>query len=287
MQPLPQVDNCWVFTLVRRVDAKNYSSVLDLCRSDNPANSWLRQAGWNKLVFRRIREDPAHTDLHKVAILAVVVHPFLQLLLVCSFDSTAVYLRALPAVFIFAEAFAETPGVTRRVPERNPDDFGVFVRQRTLGNLPHQIGNVGRFVEYHDDALTLVVKPGESLGVMLRPWDSISAPAFIVTGIVAVHRRGCAGKPLFRNSQVRPFDDFRPCLGAQLVVGVGGHHHLAILAGRHAPVNQHRDEGAVMRDDIITGQEKTTINFKTNTRPFSGRFNTLNPLCGVPFLCGH
>lgn len=58
MQPLPQVDNCGVFTLVRRVDAKNYSNVLDLCRSDNPANSRLRQAGRNELVFRSIRKIP-------------------------------------------------------------------------------------------------------------------------------------------------------------------------------------------------------------------------------------
>ncbi len=41
-----------------------------------------------------------------------------------------------------AEAFPETPGVTRRVSERYPDDFRVFVRQRTLGHLPNFISNV-------------------------------------------------------------------------------------------------------------------------------------------------
>jgi hypothetical protein len=151
----------------------------------NSCKTWLKIGG--ALEFRRVREYPAHTNFHKVAVFAVVVHPFLQLLLVCSFDSTAVYLRALPAVLVLAEAFAETPGVTRRVSERHPDNLGVLVRQSTLCYFPHQIGNVGRFVEYDDDALSLVVQSGKCLGVMLRPWDCVSAPAFVVTGIVAVH----------------------------------------------------------------------------------------------------
>ncbi|RRF74839.1 hypothetical protein EAO30_27280 [Klebsiella pneumoniae] len=51
----------------------------------------------------------AHADLHKVAVLAVVVHPFLQLLLVGAFDGAAVDLRALPAVLVFAEALRNRP----------------------------------------------------------------------------------------------------------------------------------------------------------------------------------
>ena len=71
-------------------------------------------------------------------------------------------------MLVFAEAFPESPGVARRVTERHPDNFCVLVSKRALGNLPDQIRDVGCFVEYHNDALTLVVQACKSLGVMLH-----------------------------------------------------------------------------------------------------------------------
>ena len=157
MQPLPQVYHSVINAGVCRVNADYHRSMCNLRSGYHPFHCLVSKSGRDKLQFRCIREYAAHTDFNEVAVFPVVINPFLQLLFVSAFHRPAVNLRSFPAVFIFAETFAETPGVTCRVSERHPDNLSVFVRKRTLSNFPHQIRNVRRFIEYHDDAFALVV----------------------------------------------------------------------------------------------------------------------------------
>jgi len=86
------------------------------------------------------------------------------------------------------------------------------------------------------------VQPGKRFGIVLTPWNGVGAPALVVARIVAVHRGCSSNEPFPGDRHVRPLDDFRLCFGAQLVFGVGSHHHLAVLAGIHTPLDKHGDK---------------------------------------------
>ena len=126
------------------VDADYPWGVRHLRSGNHALTGLIGQPGRDELqaVEREFQGNPAHTDLHKVAVLAVVIYPFLQLLLVGAFDGAAVNLRALPAMLVFAEALAESPVLRVGLPNPRPDNFRVLVRQRALGNLPDRISNV-------------------------------------------------------------------------------------------------------------------------------------------------
>lgn len=69
----------------------------------------------------------------------MVIDHALQELLVGAGNGAAVDLPANPAVAEAAETFAKAAAVARRVAKHHPDDDGVFIRQRTFGNLPHPV----------------------------------------------------------------------------------------------------------------------------------------------------
>ena len=66
--------------------------------------------------------------------------------------------------------------VSRRVSEREPDDFCVLVGQRPICHFPSLVRDLGCLVEDQDDSLALVVQASEGFGVVLAPRYGIGPP---------------------------------------------------------------------------------------------------------------
>ncbi|MBM3619163.1 MAG: hypothetical protein FJX20_00600 [Alphaproteobacteria bacterium] len=177
----------------------------------------------------------------------------LELRLVDAGHRAAVDLPPAPTRARLAEAFPEAAAVLRRIAEDDPDDLGVRVGQRALGDLPDRIGDGARLVEQQHDALAQIVQAGERLGVVRVPGDAIAAPGLGVTRRAADDRRLGQAEPVPAVHQVEPLHDLRPGLGAQLLIGIGGDHAHRILEGRQRPEldpgHQRRLADAVARSD--------------------------------------
>ena len=96
--------------------------------------------------------------LYKVAVYAPVFYPFIQQFFIADRNRPAVYLFAVPTISLFVEAVKETACVSCRVPERAPDNFGVFISRCTFHGFPDRIGNGAGFIKYNQDSPALVVE---------------------------------------------------------------------------------------------------------------------------------
>jgi hypothetical protein len=144
---------------------------------------------------------------------------------------------------MLAEALAEAPGVLRRVSVSEPDDLGLIVGQRALGDFPHLVGDLRRLVIDDDDALALVVEAGERFGVVLGPRHGVRAPALFVAGDNREYPGLGDLPPIAGDREIAPLDDLRPQLGSDLRLGVGGDDDARILVGIERPVHDHSDVG--------------------------------------------
>ena len=92
-----------------------------------------------QLPGRLARELAAHTDLDDIAVLTVLVNQSLEKFLIGTRHITAVDVASDPVFLKSAEALPEPARVSRWVTESNPDDLGVLIGQRTLGDLPDDV----------------------------------------------------------------------------------------------------------------------------------------------------
>ena len=184
----------------------------------------------DKLTGRHRGKHTAHADFEKVRLFAVVLRPFLHLRLVRPLDRAAVDLVGYPPMLIPAEAFAESPDISRRVSKSKPNNLRVLVGQCTFGNLPNLIRNRRRLVKHQHNALALIVQTGERLRIMFRPRYKVSTPSLGIQPVFCRDTHHRIVKPIRRNTQPLPFTHFRRGFGAQLRLRVTRDNDLAIFA---------------------------------------------------------
>src|SRR6185312_6551238 len=120
----------------------------------------------NKLSRSCPREFSANTYSHKVRIFAIIGNPLVELSFISSFNAPGIDLTGAPAMLVPSEAFPESPRVLGRVAERDPDNLGVFISQRTLRNFPDPVCNRRSLVVDDNDAFAFVVQSRECLGIV-------------------------------------------------------------------------------------------------------------------------
>ncbi len=275
----PESDDVVVATAAGNVDPANQSVIKAECRF--ASLRCRRPVRRDQLQVRRFRELAADPDADKVAVLAVVIDPLLDLRLVGTLDVPAVDLARNPAVLVASEALAEPAGVTGRVAECNPDNLGVLVGQRPFGHFPHLVSDVRRLIEHQDDALAIVVQARERLCVVLRPRHRISPPALFVARVVGVDRRRRWFEPMRVDRQPEPLRQLWAGLGSQLVLCVGREYDLAVLAGRHCPMPDHPDLCRLA--DTVTGCHRNHQRLKACLRVLQVAGDVLHhPLLPIP-----
>ena len=185
---------------------------------------------------------PAHPDPDDVTILAVCRDQFFEIGGVDPLDPPAVNLAGIPQMPVPPETFAERPRIMRRVAKGEEDDLGLRIRQRTERDLPHFRRDARGLIEDQDDALALVVQPGERLCIGDGPGDEISAPPPLMPGRGGDERGRVRAEPVLCQREIVPFRDLGRRLGEQLAFGIGGDDDAGIDAGIEPPFHQHRDQ---------------------------------------------
>ena len=133
-------------------------------------------------------------------------------------------------MLIPAEAFTESPDISRRVPEGKPNNFGVLVGQRTFGHFPNLIRNRRRLVKHQHNALALIVQACERLRIMLGPRHKVSPPRLGIQAVFCRDAHNRVVKPIRRDAQPLPFANLRRGFGAQLRLRITRDDDLTVFA---------------------------------------------------------
>ena len=244
-----------VITVARNIHAHHQGILLVLVLFSLADHSGLNKVGGDELRGALARELTENADANIVAILAVVLHQLVKVFLVSHLGAAAVDVADNPAEFArvlvaLLPAIVEHAARTCRVPEGKP--HSAWCGHGTRGNLPNNVRNTRRLVEYHKRVF--LVLTGERLRIAFRPRDSRREPGFrLVNGSEAFFF------PFEHISDKRhfvPLCQLTPCTVFKLPLGVGRHSTQAPRSGRHIPK---RDPGRYSRlTDTVTGRHSHT-----------------------------
>jgi hypothetical protein len=139
-----------------------------------------------------------------------------DLLLVGHCGRPAVDADVPPQISMLAETFAEASRVPRGVPEREPEYFGIFIREGPFRDLPDNVVNGGGLVKNDDYSPALIVESCERLGVVVAPYDGVHPPSLFVSFFPRDNRRSPQLEPVPGDKSAVPFRELRPSLCFEL-----------------------------------------------------------------------